>query len=133
MASSTPTAASSDTQTTMPAARRSSSSCPPSVLQRTRFPPRMTERLYYADAYCRGFSAAITRVGRREGRVIVELDRTAFYPTSGGQPFDTGTLVARTEGRESGTESPALHVVDVLDEDSGAVVHVLTGDEPAVG
>jgi len=84
----------------------------------------MTDRLYYADAYCREFSAAVTRVDRRDGRAIVVLDRTAFYPTSGGQPFDTGTL-------EGGSESPALHVVDVLDEDDGSVAHVL--DEHTAG
>jgi alanyl-tRNA synthetase len=78
----------------------------------------MTDRLYYADAYCREFSAAVTRVGRRDGRTIVVLDRTAFYPTSGGQPFDTGTLAA-------------LPVLDVLDEGDGTVTHVL--DEHAAG
>ena len=84
----------------------------------------MTDRLYYADAYCREFSAAVTRVDRRDGRAIVVRDRTAFYPTSGGQPFDTGTL-------EGGSESPAVHVVDVLDEDDGSVAHVL--EEHAAG
>jgi alanyl-tRNA synthetase len=90
----------------------------------------MTDRLYYADAYCREFSAAVTRVDRRDGRTIVVLDRTAFYPTSGGQPFDTGTLVLRLEG---GPETPALHVVDVFDEDDGAVVHVLGDGTPSAG
>jgi len=86
----------------------------------------MTDHLYYADAYCRSFSAVITRVDRLDGKTIVELDRTAFYPTSGGQPFDTGTLVARlVEGREE-----KLEVVDVLDEGHGAVQHVLGGDTP---
>ncbi len=107
----------------------------------------MTDRLYYADAYCRDFSATITRVDRRDGRTIVVLDRTAFYPTSGGQPFDTGTLVAPPvqggsgESRRSGAEAerPALRVIDVLDEDDGSVAHVLdedvppSGAEPAVG
>jgi alanyl-tRNA synthetase len=92
----------------------------------------MTERLYYADPYCREFDATVRRVDRRDGRTLVALDRTAFYPTSGGQPFDIGTLevsqpVARPfQGREGGAESPALHsVVDVLDEDDGTVLHVL--------
>jgi alanyl-tRNA synthetase len=52
----------------------------------------MTERLYYADPYCREFDATVRRVDRRDGRTLVALDRTAFYPTSGGQPFDIGTL-----------------------------------------
>ena len=50
----------------------------------------MTERLYYTDAYLRAFDARI--VDRAEDGRTVYLDRTAFYPTSGGQPFDTGTL-----------------------------------------
>jgi alanyl-tRNA synthetase len=89
----------------------------------------MTDRLYYADAYCREFSAAVTRVASRGGRTAVALDRTAFYPTSGGQPFDTGTLVARSfEGSDE-----TLRVVDVLDEDDGGVLHVLDAAGPAVG
>src|SRR5262249_1655373 len=77
----------------------------------------------------REFSAAVTRVDRRDGWTAVALDRTAFYPTSGGQPFDTGTLVTRSfEGSEE-----TLKVVDVLDEDDGGVLHVLDGAGPAVG
>src|SRR5262249_44364733 len=48
----------------------------------------------------------------RDGRTHVFLDRTAFYPTSGGQPFNTGTL-------------GGLRVVDVVDEDGGRIAHVL--------
>jgi len=50
----------------------------------------MTERLYYQDCYLREFRARVVEsadAGRR-----VYLDRTAFYPASGGQPFDLGTL-----------------------------------------
>ena len=50
----------------------------------------MTERLYYTDAYLRAFDARVVDMGD-EGR-LVYLDRTAFYPTSGGQPFDTGSI-----------------------------------------
>jgi len=47
-----------------------------------------TELLYLRDAYLREFDATVTAVdGDR-----VALDRTAFYPTGGGQPHDTGTL-----------------------------------------
>ncbi len=49
----------------------------------------MTERLYYADSYLTEFDATVAKIDAR-GRVA--LDRSAFYPTSGGQPFDTGTL-----------------------------------------
>ena len=72
----------------------------------------MTERLYYSDPYCRDFDATISSVDRRGDRTVVTLDRTAFYPTSGGQPFDTGTLGGRP-------------IVDVVDEDDGGIVHVI--------
>ena len=52
----------------------------------------MTERLYYDQSYLREFDATVLSVAERDGRRLVALDRTAFYPTSGGQPFDTGTL-----------------------------------------
>jgi alanyl-tRNA synthetase len=72
----------------------------------------MTDRLYYTDPYLRAFDATIDRVEERDGRILVRLDRTAFYPTSGGQPFDTGLL---------GTS----RVVDVVDDEDGSVAHVL--------
>jgi len=62
----------------------------------------MTERLYYSDSYLREFSARITDSGE-DGRVAY-LDRTAFYPTSGGQPFDTGSIAG-------------VPVLEVVDED----------------
>ena len=69
----------------------------------------MTERLYYNDSYLREFRALVVDAADDGRRVC--LDRTAFYPTSGGQPFDSGTLGGAA-------------VVDVIDED-GRVVHVL--------
>lgn len=50
----------------------------------------MTQRLYYHDSYLRAFTAEI--VETHDGGSVVYLDRTAFYPTSGGQPFDTGSI-----------------------------------------
>jgi alanyl-tRNA synthetase len=50
----------------------------------------MTERLYYHDSYLREFEARVIDTGGDGRRVY--LDRTAFYPTSGGQPFDMGSL-----------------------------------------
>lgn len=60
----------------------------------------MTERLYYSDSYLREFEA---RVVERSGD-LVYLDRSAFYPASGGQPYDTGTIagVAVSEVFEDG-------------------------------
>ena len=75
----------------------------------------MTSRIYYTDPYCRRFDASVTKTLLHEGRPAVVLDRTAFYPTSGGQPFDTGTL-------------GGAQVTDVLDDDNSDVVHVT--DQP---
>ncbi len=50
----------------------------------------MTQRLYYHDGYLRAFSARVVE-SAGEGRRVY-LDRTAFYPASGGQPFDLGML-----------------------------------------
>jgi len=69
----------------------------------------MTDRLYYTDAYLREFDAAV--VDRADGGRRVYLDRTAFYPTSGGQPFDIGRL-------------DGASVVDVVDEED-RIAHVL--------
>jgi len=76
----------------------------------------MTERLYYADSYCTRFSARVIERLVWEDRPAVILDRTAFYPTSGGQPTDRGTLGNAT-------------VLDVaVREQDGAVVHILSKD-----
>jgi alanyl-tRNA synthetase len=69
----------------------------------------MTNRLYYTDAYRTAFTANI--VGRSDDGLRVYLDETAFYPTSGGQPNDLGTL-------------GGVSVVDVVDEDD-RIAHVL--------
>jgi len=59
-----------------------------------------TELLYLRDAYLRDFDAVV--VDRRDDAVA--LDRTAFYPTGGGQPHDTGSLggLAVTDVRKDG-------------------------------
>ena len=48
----------------------------------------MTERLYYDDAYLWEFEGKVTSIknGTRPGEWVITLDRSAFYPTSGGQP-----------------------------------------------
>ncbi len=78
----------------------------------------MTERLYYTDPYLKEFDAQVVSVRDVNGRAGVVLSRTAFYPSSGGQPFDTGTLGDR-------------RVVDVIDDETG-IVHVIEGT-PAEG
>jgi alanyl-tRNA synthetase len=62
----------------------------------------MTDRLYYHDCYLHEFHARI--VDRSSDGRTLYLDRTAFYPTSGGQPFDLGSIGAAA-------------ILDVIDED----------------
>ena len=71
-----------------------------------------SERLYYTDAYLIEFDAVVRDVLKQDDRWIVTLDRTAFYPTSGGQPFDTGTLAE-------------AQVLDVFDREDGTVAHLV--------
>lgn len=81
---------------------------------RPEWVPMATDLLYLTDSYIREFEATVRDVdagGRR-----IALDRTAFYPTGGGQPHDTGTLAG-------------LPVVDVRKE-GDAVWHTLGGDGP---
>jgi alanyl-tRNA synthetase len=72
----------------------------------------MTDRLYYNDPYSREFEGTVRGVESAAGRAIVRLDRSSFYPTSGGQPFDTGKL-------------DSFDVVDVFEDDDGNVAHVV--------
>lgn len=69
-------------------------------------------RLYYTDAMLTAFSSTVVRCDPAGDRARVVLDATAFYPTSGGQPFDTGTLGGAT-------------VIDVVDDEELGVVHVV--------
>ncbi len=76
----------------------------------------MTERLYYSDSYLREFRARVT--GRSGDSRRIYLDRTAFYPTSGGQPHDTGTIAG-------------LPVLEVQDE-GDRIAHITAAPvEPA--
>ena len=84
----------------------------------------MTERLYYEDAYLWSFEGTVTAVypGKNPGEWNVALDRSAFYPTSGGQPFDTGRIIF--PGGEA-------KVLDVETDRSGEVWHTLDREIPA--
>ncbi len=72
----------------------------------------MTERLYYDNAKLLTFDAHIVEIRPTERGPIVRLDRTAFYPTSGGQPHDIGTL-------------NDIPVVDVWEDEAHEVWHLL--------
>jgi alanyl-tRNA synthetase len=78
-------------------------------LEASGYTKRVTERLYYRDAYLVDFDATV--VDRADGGQRIYLDRTAFYPTSGGQPHDTGRL-------------GEVEVVDVVDEGE-RIAHVV--------
>jgi alanyl-tRNA synthetase len=69
----------------------------------------MTDRLYYTDPYACDFEGTVTDRVQDSRRIY--LDRTAFYPTSGGQPFDTGEL-------------GGVRVIDVVDE-GDRIAHLL--------
>ena len=73
----------------------------------------MTERLFYDDAYLTDFDALVTDCVEAAGNYSVRLDRSAFYPTSGGQPYDTGTLGgARILDVTVGSDHDVCHIVD---------------------
>ena len=86
----------------------------PSVLSAVNF-LYMTERLYYRDSFLYDFDAEVREV-QDSPKPAVFLDRTAFYPTSGGQIFDTGAI---------STEGEKLRVMEVADAEDGRVVHYL--------
>jgi alanyl-tRNA synthetase len=78
----------------------------------------VTERLYYSDSHLIEFEARVVDVTDRvSGWTAVVLNRTAFYPTGGGQPSDTGTL-------------NGSRVVECIDDGENGVLHVVQGTAP---
>ncbi len=75
----------------------------------------MTDRLYYHDSFLYDFEAEIAEIPTSD-RPSVILNRSAFYPTSGGQIFDTGVIT---------TDSGQHKVTEVADMEDGRVVHYL--------
>jgi alanyl-tRNA synthetase len=75
----------------------------------------MTQRLYYHDSFLYDFDAEVTELPESKRPAII-LNRTAFYPTSGGQMFDTGVI---------STETGSHKVTEVVDTEDGRVVHYL--------
>ena len=79
----------------------------------------VTERLYYSDSHLIEFEARVVDVTDRvSGWTAIVLNRTAFYPTGGGQPGDTGTL-------------NGSRVVECIDDGESGVLHVVQGAAPA--
>jgi alanyl-tRNA synthetase len=84
----------------------------------------MSHRLYYADSSLSSFDAHVSdvrEVSRISGQSLwqIALDRSAFYPTSGGQPHDTGLLMA-TSSSGAQLEAPVLSVEE---DEQGEVWH----------
>ncbi len=80
-----------------------------------------TERLYYQDSRLIEFDAQVIGVSElNDSQIAVTLDRTAFYPTGGGQPTDRGTL-------------GDARVVDCIDTEGEGILHVIQGPAPEVG
>jgi misacylated tRNA(Ala) deacylase len=79
----------------------------------------MTEQLYHTDAYVKRFEAAVNTVSER----ALQLDRTAFYPGGGGQPYDTGRL-------QRGDRSWPVKRARAA---KGEIWHEIEGDPPEAG
>jgi alanyl-tRNA synthetase len=85
----------------------------------------MTDRLYYHDSFLYEFEGEITEVvpaAEINARHGVYLDRTAFYPTSGGQAHDIGWL--------SSAATDKLRVTEVSEAEDGRIVHYIEADKP---
>ncbi|HIH50363.1 MAG: alanyl-tRNA editing protein [Candidatus Micrarchaeaceae archaeon] len=74
----------------------------------------MVEKIYLVDAYRKELEATVTAVRPKE----FELDKTIFYPTGGGEPCDTGTILVG---------DASYNVVDVKKSDE-SVIHILDSD-----
>ncbi len=83
----------------------------------------MTDRLYYHDSFLYDFDAEVSSV-LETPRLALILDRTAFYPTSGGQIHDTGFVTAESSAAK-------FRVTEVADSEEGRVIHYL--DAPLKG
>jgi alanyl-tRNA synthetase len=73
-----------------------------------------TDRLYYHDSFLYDFDASVVEAFDSNGLPAIVLDRTAFYPTSGGQVHDLGMLTA--DGQQ-------IAITEVGDDEDGRVLH----------
>jgi len=81
-----------------------------------------TDRLYYHDSFLYGFDARVVEALDSNGKTAIVLDRTAFYPTSGGQVHDLGVLSA--DGQQ-------ISIIEVADEEDGRILHFTSASLPA--
>lgn len=72
----------------------------------------VTRRLFWEDPYQREFDSVVLESAEHAGRPAVLLEATCFYPTSGGQPHDLGTL-------------NGIPVCEVLEEEKGQILHIV--------
>lgn len=78
----------------------------------------MTQKLYYTDSYTTNFRAKVIDVKTYNAQSAIILDKTYFYPTSGGQEHDTGFI-------------NNSKVVDVIETDEDEILHLIDGDIPS--
>ena len=79
----------------------------------------MTHALYLDDSYLKEFDAKVEKVINQDGKVFAILTQTAFYPSSGGQPCDTGKLIRKSDNSE-------FKVIFVARRD-GQILHEIDG------
>mgnify|MGYP001771089910 CR=1 FL=1 len=89
----------------------------------------MTVKLYWDDSHLTQFSARVVEVDLTSNTLV--LDRTAFYPTGGGQPHDTGTIGdVQVRDVTTGDDGHILHVVDDASSFAAGVAVECTVDWP---
>ena len=74
----------------------------------------MTDHLYYHDSFLYEFDAEVRTIEMQGSRPAIILDRTAFYPTSGGQVFDTGWIIFGEN---------KIPITEVTEKDDGTILH----------
>lgn len=79
----------------------------------------MTEKLYFKDSYICSCESEVLNITKIKDGILVELDKTVFFPTGGGQPYDKGTI-------------NDIEVIDVSEAD-GRIYHKLLSVDFSVG
>lgn len=90
-----------------------------------------TKMIHFTDSYAKECDSKVLSVSEFDGKILVELDQTVFYPESGGQPTDVGTITTNKDGLEQTFQvssaykfqGKVLHVVDNKGLEEGNLVH----------